>query len=128
MSYPAERQRDLAASARASSIVREHIRLSYEYLNRWDIEGYASLVDPMARFRGPGSQVARGPQEAGELLVDLLSETSTHTLHRIVVEGDQAAVSGAFTAADSTRHDFVDFFSISDHGLLLSWRRFLSVE
>lgn len=126
MGYPAERQRDLTVSALASTIGREHIRLSYEYLNRRDVEGYASLVDPMARFRGPGPRLARGPQAAAELLIGLLPETSTHTLHRVVIEDDQAAVSGALTTADSTRHDFVDFFSISDHGLLLSWRRFLS--
>lgn len=60
MGYPAERQRDLAVSALASTIGREHIRLSYEYLNRRDVEGYASLVDPMARFRGPGPCLARG--------------------------------------------------------------------
>jgi hypothetical protein len=126
MAYPAERQRDLAVSARAATIGREHIRLSYEYLNHRDTEGYASLVDPEARFHGPGPCVARGPQEAAGLLIGLLPETAVHTLHRIIVEDDGAAASGALTTADSTRHDFVDFFSISDHGLLLSWRRFLS--
>lgn len=128
MAYPAERRRGLPASARASNIGHEHIRLSYEYLDRGDSEGYASLIDSEARFRGPGSRVARGPQEAIELLLDLLPAPASHTLHRIVIEGDGAAVAGTLTTPDSGQRDFVDFFSISDHALFLSWRRFLSVE
>lgn len=128
MAYPAERRRALPASPRASSMGHEHIRLSYQYLDHGDGEGYASLVDPQARFHGPDSRVARGPQEAVELLLGLLPAPARHTLHRIIIEDDGAAVSGTLTTSGSEKRDFVDFFSISDHGLLLSWRRFLSVD
>lgn len=127
MPYPAEPRCDLTTSAYLPPICREHIRLFYEYLNLRDVEGCASLIDPEARFRGPNSRVARGPREASALLSDLLPRASHHTLHRIIVDGDGAAVSGTLTRTDSSGRDFADFFSISDHGLLLSWRRFLSV-
>ncbi|MEU3017983.1 MULTISPECIES: nuclear transport factor 2 family protein [unclassified Nocardiopsis] len=128
MAYPAEPPPEAALSARVPDIGREHIHLSYAYLDRRDSEGLASLVDPGARFHGPRARVARGPQEATELLLRLVSEGSAHTLHRIVVEHDGAAVSGALTTPEGKRVDFADFLSISDHGLLLSWRRFHSVE
>jgi ketosteroid isomerase-like protein len=112
-----------------ATIGAEHVRLSYHYLDRDDMDGYVSLLDPDARFRHPGQPVSRGHGQVASLMRRLSYTRGGHSIFKTVSEGDTVAAIGRFTygnvrGGNKEETEFVDVFTLSDHGLLLSCRRF----
>ncbi|WP_157982443.1 nuclear transport factor 2 family protein [Nocardiopsis sp. FIRDI 009] len=127
------RKPELAPGARVQATGQEHARLFYHYLDTNDQDGCASLVDTDARFTLPGGRVARGPEEAARMVCVRFGGERSHRLHRVIAQGDGLAVTGRHAAPEdksdpTLQTDFVDVFTITEHGLLLSWRRFHSVD
>ena len=111
----------------------DHVRLSYQYLDAGDVDAYGSLLDQDVQIRHPGFPIRRGRAEV------LRTRAATgppgrHDIHRIIAEGDDIAVVGVFTPPTAPdvgdpRHgtDFVDIFTLTEHGLLRSCERFYRV-
>lgn len=121
----------LPPSSRSIAVGVEHIHLSYRYLDLGDLDGYLSLVDTGARFELPGRPVARGQVEVADLVFDHVRRQGPHTLDQVTAHGDRIRAAGRLgprTGRNPTRKDFTDIITITDLGLLLSWRRFHSVE
>lgn len=120
---------DITAGDVAATIGAEHVRLSYHYLDQADMEGYMSLLDPEARLHHPGHPVSRGPDEAAAAMESLAYTRGRHRIFKTVSEGDTVAAIGRFTGSAAPfgnmyETEFVDVFTLSGHGLLLSCRRF----
>ncbi|WP_159944712.1 MULTISPECIES: nuclear transport factor 2 family protein [unclassified Nocardiopsis] len=119
----------LTPSEAVATIGAEHVRLSYHYLDRADMDGYASLLDPETRFRYPGQPVSRGPAQVSALMERSSYTLGRHSIFKMVSGGDTVAAIGRFTCegeqpGNNRETEFVDVFTLSEHGLLLSCRRF----
>ncbi|WP_051415695.1 nuclear transport factor 2 family protein [Nocardiopsis sp. CNT312] len=116
-------------SATVAPLGAEHVRLFYHYLDLGDTEGLVSLLDPDTRFRYPGRPTARGPSQVVSLLDRPLTTHTRHSLFKTVAEGDTVVAIGRFTRereSEGNRNEteFVDVFTLSEHGLLLACRRY----
>ncbi|WP_017569547.1 hypothetical protein [Nocardiopsis halotolerans] len=124
MEHPPEERRTVAPSAHAVALGVDHVRLSYVYLDRRDTEGYASLVDPGSDPLSAGAV----PRTRSDRVPPPPSAGGHHELHRVISGNDSVAVVGTYVRNDGGRRDFVDVFTISEHGLLLTRKRFQPVE
>ena len=115
--------RALSPSARVTVVGVEHARLLYLYLDRGDQDGCASLLDERVHVRFPGMSAVRG-REGGVALAAGACGTGRHRVRGVIAEGVDMAVTGVFQDGNEAEKDFVDIFTISDCGLLISWRRF----
>lgn len=108
----------------------EHIRLSYDYLERDDIDGYGSLLDENVVLDRPDAPPGRGRAAVTRMLMDRVVPRARHAIDRIVADGDQVVVVGSLSQepGPTTRAveqiAFVDVFTLSDTGMLLGCRRY----
>jgi hypothetical protein len=111
----------------------EHVRLSYDYLDRGDADGYASLLDPGMVLDEPGRERVRGRGAvAGPRR---LRGSGTHDVQdvfaadgRVTAIGRFRGADGGTRGADAGEVDFADVFTLSEHGLLLRQRCFYFIH
>jgi hypothetical protein len=108
----------------------EHVRLSYDYLDRGDADGYASLLDPGMVLDEPGRERVRGRGAvAGPRR---LRGSGTHDVQDVFAADGRVTAIGRFrgragVGADD-EVDFADVFTLSEHGLLLRQRCFYFIH
>ncbi len=114
----------------------DHVRLSYLYLDSGDIDGYGSLLDEHAQVYRPDAPHGNGRAEILRLHTAIGGPSVRHHIYKIVADGDCVAVIGRSTQTTPPTIDasgrceepsfveFADFFTLSDDGMLLGYRRF----
>lgn len=110
----------------------EHVRLSYDYLDRGDADGYASLLDPGMVLDEPGRERVRGAVDGPRRL----RGSGTHDVHDVFAADGRVTAVGRFHGgadgvgggADRGEVDFADVFTLSEHGLLLRQRCFYFIH
>lgn len=107
----------------STEIGADHVRLAYHYLNTGDVDGYASLVDERAVFTHPDHGPARGPDGVAALVFACLAGQGPHRADRVVARDATVVVTGRSEGAEAGRRGFVDVFTLSVYGLLLTWNR-----
>ncbi len=120
-------QTDRYSSAVAAAGL-DHVRLSYHYLDRGDLDGYASLLDPGVVLDEPGHERVRGQGAVAELRRS--RGHGEHDVHDVFAAGGRVAAVGRFTGGSDVRAgvDFADIFTLSGHGLLVTQRRYYFVH
>jgi ketosteroid isomerase-like protein len=109
-------------SSAIALVARDHVRLSYEYLDRDDVDGYVSLLAPDVELRRPGRAAVRGRDDAEQ--ADL--PRGRHRLRAVFSVGQQVAATGHFTGRltgeGGPRCDveFADIFTVTETGLLVA--------
>jgi SnoaL-like domain len=108
----------------------EHVRLSYDYLDRGDADGYASLLDPGMVLDEPGREgvcgrgAVAGPHR--------LRGSGTHDVQDVFAADGRVTAVGRFRGgrggSDGGEVDFADVFTLSEHGLLLRQRCFYFIH
>lgn len=119
-------------SATAAGI--SHVQLSYHYLDIVDFDGYGSLLGDDAQVSRPDAPPGHGRTEVLRLQEKMALRYSGHRIHRIVAEGYTVAVTGVTGLCDEPRNlgcrqrvrkvEFADFFTLTDEGMLLGYRRY----
>jgi hypothetical protein len=101
----------------------DHVRLSYEYLDSGDADGYASLLDPGAVLDEPGRAPVRGRGAVAALRRE--RGYGEHDVHDVFAADGRVAAVGRFRGVNSAEDvDFADIFTLSEHGLLVRQRCF----
>jgi ketosteroid isomerase-like protein len=100
----------------------DHVRLSYDYLDRGDADGYASLLDARAVLEEPGRDPVRGRGAVAGL--PRLRGYGEHRVQDVFAADGRVAALGSFRNVDGTEVDFADVFTVSEHGLLVRQRCF----
>jgi len=123
---------DDQARGTSSAVGLEHVWLSYDYLNRGDIDGYASLLDADARLYRPGHQPVLG-RASIERLADArqLRGPGRHIVHDVFASDGRVAAMGRFVGKHHgtlVEFDFADLFAVSEFGLLLQQKCYHFVE
>ncbi|GHC84234.1 hypothetical protein GCM10007079_26030 [Nocardiopsis terrae] len=111
----------------------EHVLLSYLYLDERDLDGYASLLDSESGFCATDPDRARAPEAAAAFVFEQCVEHGRSHPERVISSGADVIVTGTLTphspdASRSRAEFFADFFTISEHGLLCTWRRFYAFD
>jgi ketosteroid isomerase-like protein len=110
----------------------EHVRLSYEYLNRGDTDGYASLLDAGVRLDWPGQEPIRGRRAAERLAAAVrLRGAGVHVVHEVFASGGRVAAIGRFVGeyrGSAVEVDFADIFTLSEDGLLVEQKCYHYVD
>ncbi|GAA1298499.1 nuclear transport factor 2 family protein [Saccharothrix xinjiangensis] len=104
----------------------EHVRLSYEYLDQRDIDGYASLFDADAVLQRPGEREVRGRDEIEAYQARRQHRSATHVVDEVIAAEGRVAVVGRLVGA-GVETGFADIFAIGEHGLLCSKRTFFFI-
>jgi hypothetical protein len=108
----------------------DHVRLGYTYLDRGDLDGYASVLDAAATLDEPGHERVHGRGA----VVDFRRSRGTgeHELQDVFAAEGRVAAVGRFRPdgghGTAGRVDFADIYTLSEHGLLVSQRRFYFVN
>jgi len=106
----------------------DHVRLGYHYLNTGDLDGYASLLDPMAEVRDPGHRPpVRGRERVVRWWAENVADQRVHEVLEVFGHHDRVAVTGRLLGpASGARRDvgFADVFQVSEIGLLLTQTRY----
>lgn len=100
----------------------DHVRLSYEYLDCGDADGYESLLDP---------GFVRDEPVRGHGAVRRMRGRGRHDVHDVFAADGRVAAIGRFrgeSAAEGAEVDFADVFTLSEHGLLVRQRCFYFVH
>lgn len=121
------------ASAVVAGVGVEHVRLSYEYLDRGDVDGFASLLAPDAVLLRPGGRAVRGRADIERWLVSRVDRTSgTNTVYSVFPAAGTVITIGHCAAHDADGHprdmEFTDVFTIAPSGLLRTLKRYVFVE
>ena len=101
----------------------EHVRLSYEYLDQRDVDGYGSLFDAGAELRSPVAGVLRGRAEIESYQVERADDGGRHVVEEVFSAPGRVVVVGRVTGA-GREVEFVDLFTLTEHGLLRSQKSF----
>lgn len=121
------------ASAVATEIGVEHVRLSYDYLDRGDVDGYVSLLAPDAVLLRPDGRDVRSRAAIERWLASGVDHTTgAGTVSAVFpVAGNVIAV-GHYAGNDADGHprdvEFTDIFTIAPTGLLRSVKRYFFVN
>ncbi|SDJ27707.1 Ketosteroid isomerase-related protein [Lentzea albidocapillata subsp. violacea] len=106
----------------------DHVRLSYEYLDMGDLDGYASLLHPDMQLKRRDAPPGHGRDHTVRLLTTIPALRGRHHIHKVVAGKDTVVVVGRYTpppeAECRTPSEFADVVTLSDEGLLLCNRRF----
>lgn len=117
----------LQGSRRRSDVVTtvgvEHVRLSYEYLDRRDLDGYGSLFDAEAELCSPACGVVRGRAEIESYQAERAVHGGRHVVEEVFSAPGRVVVVGRVTGA-GREVEFVDLFTLTEHGLLRSQKSF----
>ncbi|MEO3787288.1 nuclear transport factor 2 family protein [Actinocorallia sp. B10E7] len=112
-------------STAATAAGVDHVLLSYRYLDDGDLDAYGSLFADDAQVNHPGVPHGQGRRRLLDLHAPLAGPSSRHHVYKVVAQGDAVAVMGRLTRrSPAPPVDFADFFTLSDDGLLLGYRRF----
>jgi ketosteroid isomerase-like protein len=117
-------------SSATTAFAVAHVRLSYEYLDAGDLDGYASLLHEHVQVKRPDAPDAHGRPEVLRLMAPLSGPPGKHHLYKVIADGDCVAALGRFSLRtpscpqDTVDVDFADFVIVSDEALLLGVRRF----
>jgi SnoaL-like protein len=118
-------------SAAATAAGVDHVLLAYRYLDEGDVDAYGSLFDENAQVSRPDAPRGHGRRQLLDLHAELCGPPARHHIYKVIAEGDMVAVMGRLTLPsgpaldrDPCTVDFADFFTLSDEGLLLGYRRF----
>ncbi|WP_103502528.1 MULTISPECIES: nuclear transport factor 2 family protein [Streptomyces] len=119
-----------ARSTVVTAVGADHVRLSYHYLDIGDVEGYGSLLDENIEIAQPGSLHGNGRAEVLRSHGAPDRPAVRHRIHKIVADGDSVVALGRLVRGTGARVelDFVDHFTISAEGMLLSCRRYFHTE
>jgi hypothetical protein len=101
----------------------EHVRLSYEYLDRHDIDGYGSLFDADAVLRSPVAGVVRGRAEIESYQAKRPTDAGRHVLDGVFGSAGRVFVVGRLTGP-GRQVEFLDLFTLTEHGMLLSQKSY----
>ncbi|MEU0488628.1 nuclear transport factor 2 family protein [Nocardiopsis sp. NPDC006139] len=111
-------------SERVARAGAEHVLLLYDYVDRADLDGCASLLDEYARLRLPGVPYSRGRRRVEAALREHLAGRGLHRVDLVRVSGEGVVAEGAFTETSRMATlVYRDVFSLSEHGLIASWDR-----
>lgn len=121
------------ASAVVAGVGIDHVRLSYDYLDRGDIDGFGSLLAPDAVLLRPGGRDVRGRAGIERWLASRAARTSgTSTVFTVFAAEDNVIAIGHHTGLDADGHlrdvEFTDIFTIAPNGLLRTLKRYFFVE
>jgi hypothetical protein len=117
----------------------DHVRLSYHYLDRGDFDAYGSLLDEDVQVSRPDAPHGAGRDAVVRLHSEIAGPTVRHEIFKVVAQGDCVAVMGRCTALSHPSAaqgalgrtlsgvDFADFFTLSDQGMVMGYRRFYFV-
>jgi hypothetical protein len=109
----------------------EHVRLSYLYLDRGDIDGYLSLLHADFSLLMPGEREIHGRDRIGVFQAQHAQFAADHLIHHVIGSGDRVAVEGRYVSGEEGEDregiDFTEVFSLSEEGLLLSRKRYYFV-
>lgn len=134
---------DRRTSPSATAAGLDHVRLSYLYRDDGDLDGFGSLLHEDIQVTRPDAPQGRGRAEVLRLHHLIADPAVGHHIYKVVADGDCIAVMGRLTgaarvssaagtttaAAGTTTAatpgvEFADFFTLSDEGMLLGYRRF----
>ncbi|ROP35953.1 nuclear transport factor 2 family protein [Saccharothrix texasensis] len=101
----------------------EHVRLSYEYLDRRDMDGYGSLFDDEAELCSPVAGVVRGRAGIESYQAERAVDGGRHVVEEVIAAPGRVVVVGRVTGA-GREVEFVDLFTLTEHGLLRSQKSF----
>lgn len=111
-------------SERLARVGAEHVVLLYDYVDRADLDGCASLLDEDARLHLPGLPEARGRTRVEAALREHLAGHGLHRVDLVRADGEGVVAEGAFTETSRMLTLFYrDVFGLSEHGLIASWER-----
>jgi ketosteroid isomerase-like protein len=121
------------ASAVVAGVGVEHVRLSYDYLDRGDIDGFGSLLAPDAVLLRPGGRAVRGRAAIERWLASSAAGTpGTSTVFAVFATAGNVIAVGHHTGHDADGHlrdvEFTDIFTIAPDGLLRTLKRYFFVE
>jgi ketosteroid isomerase-like protein len=103
----------------------EHVRLSYLYLDRGDIDGYLSLLHADFSLLMPGESEIHGRDRVGAFQAQPAQLAADHLIHHVIGSGDRVAVEGRYVSGEGGEGvDFTEVFSLSEEGLLRSRKRY----
>lgn len=106
----------------------DHVRLSYLYLDRGDIDGYLSLLHADVSVRLPGYVEIRGRERVGAFQARPERGRVDHLIHNVIGSGDQVAAEGRYVLRGTGEGvDFTEVFLLSEEGLLRSQKRYYFV-
>jgi ketosteroid isomerase-like protein len=106
----------------------EHIRLSYLYLDRGDIDGYLSLLHADICLLLPGEREVRGRDRIAVFQARRDRPGAGHVVHHATGDGDRVVVEGRYVIGNSGQGvDFTDVFTLSGESLLRSQKRYYFV-
>jgi hypothetical protein len=109
-----------------AAVGMDHVRLGYAYLDRGDLDGYASLLDPGAVLDEPGFEPVRGRRAVVGFRTS--RGGAEHELHDVFAADGRVAAVGRVRDEGAGDVDFADIYTLSEHGLLVSQRRFYFVN
>ncbi len=114
------------AAAEATGV--DHVRLGYHYLDRGDTDGYGSLLDAGAVLEEPGRAPVCGRGAVAG--VPRLRGRGEHDLRDVFAADGRVAAIGRFRPGGGHvgEVDFADFYTLSEHGLLVNQRSFYFVR
>ncbi|MFE9749510.1 nuclear transport factor 2 family protein [Saccharothrix saharensis] len=101
----------------------EHVRLSYDYLDRRDMDGYGSLFDAEAELRSPVAGVVRGRAGIESYQAERADDGGRHVVEEVFSAPGCVVVVGRVTGG-AREVEFVDLFTLTEHGLLRSQKSF----
>lgn len=116
-----------AGSAAVAAVGMEHARLSYHYLDRGDVDGYASLFAQDAVLRHPGRPAERGATAIERTLAHRRRSGERHVLDTVFAADNRVAAVGRLTD-DRIDVGFVDIFAVTPSGLLVARDRYYFTE
>jgi ketosteroid isomerase-like protein len=111
----------------------EHVWLSYDYLDRGDIDGFGSLLAPDAVLLRPGGRDVRGRAAIERWLASRVARTTgTSTVFTVSAVAGNVIAIGHHVGHDADGHlrdvEFTDIFTIAPSGLLRTVKRYFFVE
>lgn len=105
----------------------DHVRLGYDYLDRGDLDGYASLLAAGVVLDEPGQQLVRGREAVCGARRAGSRTGGVHTVHVVRAGAGWAIALGRFERRGRSV-EFADVFTISGSGLLLTQKCYYFLE
>lgn len=119
-------------NATVTSLGVDHVRLSYLYLDEGDLDGLLSLLTNKVLIKWPHTPTIRSREEAGRILRDPRTPRGRHCLYQVFGQAGSVAAVGRFNPLHEETDrgvpgvDFVDIFTLSEQGLIMGQRRFIT--
>ncbi|MDR6594415.1 hypothetical protein ACFFSW_00260 [Saccharothrix longispora] len=101
--------------------------MSYEYLDRRDLDGYGSLFEVPAESRSAEVDASHVRAESGSYRVGGGDGGCSHVLEQVFCCSGRVVVVGRVVRGERNV-EFVDLFTLTEHGLLRSRKSYFFVE